>query len=649
MSSRNPFRPSVRRARAVAIIAAGCPLAALAAGPAVAQGAGPAAAEVQLDEISVTANLTPTELSRVGSAVTVITAKQLEEQHIRFVADALRQVPGVAVSRSGPPGKQTQVRLRNSEANQTLVIIDGVVANDPAAGSEYDLANLLTEDIERIEVLRGPQSALYGSDAVGGVINIVTKKGSGKPKLGGRLEGGAHRTLNGGATFSAGDERFSFVFGAAGLTTDGFSVADRRNGNFEPDGYRNLTSYSKLGFSPTDWLEFSLMGRHTRFFSKLDGYAGGVGAYDTDEDSRGRQIFGRAEAKVKLFGGRWTHAFITTYNDQETHYRLARLPNGDTRGVVNGHEYRTSLRFDTPAFADASHIVTFAAQHRDERYRADNPWSNVDRSMASTGLIGEYQGAFRNLTVTASVRRDLNDRFSDTTTYRFTGAYRIDATGTKLRASYGTGVKNPTMAELFGYSNTYRGNPDLKPETARGWDMGVDQELWGDRALLHLTYFNQRIADLIAGAGQTSVNLPGTSAIQGAEVGLTVRPLAGLTLTGAYTYTDGEDAEGRPLPRRPRNMASLNVNYSFAEGRANVNFGVVCNGSQKDYAYDAFYNSRLVTLPAYAVFNVSASWRVSDGAELYARIDNLFDRRYQEVYSYGSAGRTAVLGARLTF
>lgn len=604
---------------------------------------------IQLDAISVTANTTPTDLSKVGSAVTVISGEELQRQQIRFVPDALRLVPGVAVSRSGPVGKQTEVRIRGSESNQTLVMIDGVVVNNPATGSEYDLTNLLTDEVERIEVLRGPQSALYGSDAVGGVINVITKKGSGKPRFSTRIEGGSRRTINGASSVSYGDERFNFAISANGFSTDGFSSADRRYGNFENDGYRNGGGYTKFGFSPNEYLEFNVMGRYTKFFNKTDGYAGGVGAYDDNSDAKGEQVFGRAEAKLKLLDGRWNHTFAATRSDQSGEYRLDRQPDGNTRGTASRYEYKTDLRFDTPSFLDASHIVTFAAQHKDERYRTNSAWANLDQSMASTGLVGQYQGTFRNLTVTASVRHDNNDIFKDATTYRFTGTYRIDETGTKLRASYGTGVKNPTMAELYGYTNTYRGNPNLTPEKARGWDVGVDQEIWGQRVVVNATYFNQRITDLITGAGYTSVNMPGTSPIQGVELGLTVRPIDGLTVTGAYTYTDGKDATGAQLVRRPRNIASLNVNYAFLEGKANVNFGLIYNGQRTDWAYDAFYNQQVVTLGAYTLVNLGGSYRINENAELYVKVDNLFDKRYQEVYTYGVAGRTATLGARITF
>ncbi|HEY9348410.1 MAG TPA: TonB-dependent receptor, partial [Inquilinus sp.] len=268
----------------------------------------------------------------------------------------------------------------------------------------------------------------------------------------------------------------------------------------------------------------------------------------------------------------------------------------------------------------------------------------------ATGLVGQYQlGLLDSVFLTGSVRQDLNDLFRDSTTWRLTAAWRIEATGTKLRASYGTGVKNPTLFELYGFTNTYRGNPDLKPEHAEGWDAGFDQEIWGDRVVLDATWFEQRISDLIVGSGQGSTNLPGTATARGVELGLSVTPVDDLTIRAAYTYTDAEDSTGAELVRRPRNIASLNVNYRFLEGAANVNLGVDYNGPQKDLAFDEVYNSSPVTLDGYTLVNLAASYQVSDGVQVYGRIDDLLDEDYEEVWTYGSLRRAGYLGMKVSF
>ncbi len=327
---------------------------------------------VVLPEISVTANLTETPLTEVGSAVTIITGEELKEQEIRYVGEALRQVPGVAVSQSGPRGQFTQLRIRGSESNQTKVFIDGIAVNDPARGSEFDFAHLLVDDIERIEVLRGPQSALYGSDAIGGVVNIVTRRGAPGTRLAGRIEGGSHGTASGNASLSAGGERFDFLAGASGIRTEGTSIADERLGNREKDGYENGTLYAKGGVDVTDWLNLSGVARYTRSRSDLDSEGflpavGHTGPFDAKQDAKSDQLFTRAQAKVTLLDGHWEQVAGIAYAQQNRDYRDLKPTVVTTtyEGERVHLDYRSSFMFDTPAIADAAHTVTLAVE-RDE-------------------------------------------------------------------------------------------------------------------------------------------------------------------------------------------------------------------------------------------------------------------------------------------
>ncbi|WP_281173915.1 TonB-dependent receptor plug domain-containing protein [Afifella pfennigii] len=614
---------------------------------------------VVLPEISVTANLTETPLTKVGSAVTVITGEELKEQKILTVADALRQVPSVAVNQGGPRGQFTQLRIRGSEGNQTKVFIDGIPVNDPARGSEFDFANLLADDVERIEVLRGPQSALYGSDAIGGVVNIVTRRGEAGTRLSGRIEAGSHGTVSGHAAISAGGENFDFLTGAAGVRTDGVSVADERLGNTEKDAYENGTFYAKGGVDVTDWLNLSGVARYTRSRTDLDteGFlpsVGHTGPLDSNQDVKGEQLFTRAQAKVTLLEGHWEQVAGIAYTEQNRDYRDLKptVVTGTYEGERVHLDYQSSFMFDTPGIADAAHTLTFAVQRDEDSAVSESVWSSFDRSVTSTGFVGQYQlSLFEDLSLTAGLRHDRNDIFDDATTYRLTGAYNIRPTGTKLHASYGTGVKNPTLFELYGYTNTYRGNPDLQPEEAKGFDVGVTQALWEDAASLDVTYFNQRITNLITGSGQTSTNLPGETEIDGVEVGLTVQPVEGLSVTGSYTYTEGEDSTGAELVRRPQNLASLVVNYAFLGGRANVNLSIDYNGEQKDWVWtDPFYaNRQTISLDAYTLVDVAASYDLTDHAQLYGRVENLLDEEYYDVWGYGAEGVSAYAGLRLTF
>lgn len=618
-------------------------------GPAVGQDAAPAGAPaLVLDPMVVTANRTPTPAAEVGSAVTLITRKELENRQTQLVSDVLREVPGVAVSRTGPVGQPTQLRIRGAEANQTLVLIDGIAANDPSAESDFDFAHLLADDVERVEVLRGPQSALYGSDAIGGVVNIITRRGQGPIGESVSIEGGGYGTVAARASVSGGNDDADFRIGAAGLLTDGVSAAAR---GLEADGYRNGTIYAKIGLRPTEMVDIDVTGRYTRFRTDADGFIGGLGAIDTKDDVDGANFLGRVQGKLKLLDGRWEHIVGLSYLDDSRDYRDGDgVITADYRGKTTKVDYQTNLSLDSSWLTPAEHRFTFAADHQEQQADSDSGFASFSRRIGSTGLVGQYQlGLFDDLFLTASVRHDINDLFRDTTTYRLTGAYTVEATGTKLRASYGTGVKNPTLFELYGFTNTYRGNPDLKPEKAEGWDAGFDQQIWGDRVVLDATYFEQRISNLIVGSGQTSSNLPGTATARGVELGLSVVPVDNLTIRASYTYTDAEDAAGQELVRRPRDLASLNVNYRFLDDAANVNLGVTYTGSQKDLAFDEAYNTSPVTLDGYTLVNIAASYQVTPSVQVYGRLDNLLDEKYEEVWTYGSLRRAGYLGMKVTF
>ncbi|MGK9234403.1 TonB-dependent receptor [Inquilinus limosus] len=625
-----------------------CILAVLAAGASVPAAAQEPPSALTLEPIVVTANRVPTPAAEVGSAVTVITRQELKDRQIRQVSDVLRTVPGVAVNRTGPLGQSAQIRIRGSESNQTLVLIDGVEVNDPSSESEFDFAHLMADDIERIEVLRGPQSALYGSDAIGGVVNIVTRRGEGPVGGTASLEGGGYGTVRGHASVSGGDDDLDVLLGAAGLLTDGTSAARRGS---EADGTRNGTVYTKIGLHPSELVDIDVIGRYTRFRTDLDGFAGGLGAIDSRDDVDGSTFLGRIQGRLKLLDGRWEHVVGLSYVDDSRDYRDGDdIVTSSYRGKTTRIDYQTNLSLDTEELLPAEHRLTFAVDHEEQQADSDSGFADFSRRIGSTGLVGQYRlGLFDSLFLTGSVRHDLNDLFRDTTTWRLTAAYRIDATGTKLRASYGTGVKNPTLFELYGFTNTYRGNPDLKPERAEGWDAGFDQEIWGDRVVLDATYFEQRISDLIVGSGQGSANLPGTATARGVELGLTVTPIDDLTVRAAYTYTDAQDATGAELVRRPRNIASLDVNYRFLDGAATVNLGIDYNGPQKDLAFDEAYNSSPATLDGTTLVNLAASYQVSDRVQVYGRIDNLLDEAYEEVWTYGSLRRAGYLGMKVSF
>ena len=648
----------------------------------VAAHASPLDDAAELEEISVTANRIEGPQAAIGSAVSSISRKELEQRQIRVVSDVLRELPGVAVNRTGPVGALTQIRIRGSEGNQTLVIIDGIRMNDPGTSAEFDFANLLNLEVERVDVLRGPQSALYGSDAIGGVINIVTRKGEpGPTRFRASIEDGSFNTVTGTASVSGGTEAYDYLIAGQGFSTRGVSTAKRFDayaptGSLDRDGYRSGTGLAKVSVRPTENVEFTGVARYTEFDADRDGFGAASDGYpfaaavDNRDTEKGKQFFGRAQARATLLEGAWDHVLGMSYTRQDRRsFDGTDLKTYASLGEMTRFDYQTNIRFQTGGALPASHVLTFGADHTRDAVKsftafpfpADAP-NPLRKHIDNAGLVGQYQiGFFEKLFVTGSIRQDFNDRFDEATTYRVASAYTFDHTKTKLRASWGTGVKNPTTFELFGFSGNFVPNGDLKPERGEGWDFGFDQPIGDDRIVVDATYFQQRVRDLISsetvadpgdptGFVNRPINLPGTSKIDGVELGLTVRPIDGLTLRAAYTFTDGEDATGATLVRRPRHVASFNANYAFFEGRANVNLGVVHNGRQRDFAYDATTYARTsVPLKAYTLVNVAASYKVTENAEVYGRVENLFDRKYEEVLTYDAPGRGAYGGLKLSF
>ena len=609
----------------------------------------PSAQVQMLPEVVVTASRIPVPSAAVGSAATVIDGDDIDARQDRTVGEVLREVPGVAVSRSGGAGALTQVRIRGAEANQTLVLIDGIEVNDPSGGSEFDFGDLLAGGIERVEVLRGPQSALWGSDAIGGVVNVVTRRGRGAPEISAEAEAGSFGTARGAASFRAGGDRYHAAVHAAGLRTDGISAASEKRGNGERDGHRNRTVHVKAGVSPTPNASLDLVGRWTDAEVETDGFVFGVGLADTDERTSAVRRYHRGSVTLSTLDGRWTHEAGAGLTDSRRKYFKDGAATSVFEGEKRKFDYQTNLRFGA---GGAEHALTLAAEREEESMFS----ASVDRDISHTGYAAEYRlDLLDSIHLSVAGRRDDTALFDDTDTYRVTVAYEHRPSGTRLHASRGEGVKNPTIFELFGSIpssfGSFRGNPDLSPETAAGWDAGIEQSLPGGEAILDVTYFETDVENLIEfhtlpDFSSTVVNRPGASRTYGVEFAGTWRAAADLTLSGAYTWSVGRDANGKELVRRPKHVASLNADYAFdvRDRPGRVNVGVDFHGERTDTDYPA-----TVRLGSFTLLKIVAGWRIRPGVEIYARGENLLDREYEEVLGYGAPGRAIHGGVRATF
>jgi vitamin B12 transporter len=615
----------------------------------------------ETQEVVVSATKLEIPTREVGSDITVITSDQIEKMQKTFVVDILKTAPALDVNQSGGPGSAASIFIRGAKSEHTLVIIDGVEMNDPTTpGRTFNFAHLSVDDIERIEILRGPQSTLYGSDAIGGVINIITKRGSGKPHGSASIEGGSYGTYNGSAGGSGGNEWMHYTAGFSHWNTDGISAASENEGNTERDKYKNTTVYGTLGLVPADNfdLDFTL-----RFIdADSDGDIGaGAGSDDPNYITMSQQLLFRTQGRLYLFNDIWeqTAGFSFANHDLNAHNdpndNNPETPDTFLRSSYNGKV----LKFDwqNNFYIHDTNTATFGIETEEDRgvssYYEDTgsewgPYINdfENKTARTTGYYLQDQiKLWNSWFTTVGVRFDDHDTFGTETTYRFATAYLVHRTGTKIKATYGTGFKAPTLIQLY----SYWGNEDLNPEESTGWDFGLEQSLLENRASVGATYFYNEIDDLInfEGMGYTNV---GRAVIKGVELFGSMKPVEPLDMRFNYTYTNAKDiATAEDLIRRADHKFSLELDYGFLE-KGNVHLGILYVGERDDLVYDPVtYVSERVRLQGYVTVDPAVSYQVSDAVQMFFRVDNLFNRDYEGISGYGTPGISAYGGLKFSF
>ncbi len=590
-------------------------------------------------EIVVTATRLKTPVDRIGSSITVITERDLQRSRSRNVLDALRQVPGVTVNRSGGPGQTATVFLRGAKPGFTQVMVDGVKANDPAGiGTMYDFGNFNTDNIERIEILRGPQSTLYGGDAMAGVINIITKRGEKEPESFVDIQGGSYDTRK----FSAGSagriNRFDYSFSASHFDTAGFSALRKEDGFGERDAYRNNTFSSRLGFQLADEAAVAVIARYMD--SEIDYNALNAFFEQTEEGKiEKEELFLRSELNFSALNGIWEQKIGFGHASLRRDYLEAPgLPDDFFKGNV--------LQADWQHNFDWHELQTLTLGIDWERNTAETSGSAAEE----TDTIGVYiQDKIRladSWFTTLGARVDDNDIFGSETTYRASTTYRIHESGTRIKAAYGTGFKAPSLYELYAADMFTTGNPDLNAQTSRGWDVGVEQEITGEHLSVGATYFETRFADLIEWtpdpadmtAPATYQNI-GSATTKGVEAFVSSRFNRHVAARMDYTYLEARGDDGFEL-RRPENQFAAELQITPTE-KTSINI----RGRYVDNRMD-FGN---VKLDSYTLVHLAASRELSPNLTLYGRIDNLFDEDYVEVAGYATPGISGYAGIRASF
>ena len=586
-----------------------------------------------------------------GSA-TIVSAEQIEQRQVRNIEDVLRDVPGVAVS---SVAGQTQIRLRGSEANHVLVLVDGIEVSDPFAG-EFDIGTLQAEIGSSLEVLRGPQSALYGSDAIGGVVSYTSASGAQDRGLAARLEAGTNNTVNGAARFATGGSGWDFALSGTAVSTDGEPNARGGSRDIGRDSY-TISGKGSLEFAE---------GFQLRAVARYIFTEGQFNDQDFDSssptfgfviDSPGTRfeneaIYALVGARVETLDGRWTH---------DLSGQIADITRDSFNGFgrSSGSEGdRLKASYVSGFDAGGGHSLTFAADWERDRFRNNDPFGfafSGTREIENIGLVGEYRFAGERFDFSAALRRDINDRFADETTYRIGAGYRVTGS-TRLRAAVGSGIKNPGFFELFGFfDGQFIGNEDLQPEKSTSWEIGIDQSVAGGNATVSLTYFDAELENEIFTTFPppafiaTPANASTDSNQRGVEIALAAQLGPQWNLNAAYSYLDAEE-NGVAEVRRPESIASAALTWTAPSDAASATLVVRHNGSTPDLAFtDPSFIPVRETLEAYTLVNFNAQLRLADGVNLFGRVENLLDERYEQVFSFVSPGISASAGITARF
>ena len=612
------------------------------------------------NDIVVTASRSgaATEVKNLPASVTLIDNAALQERQTRIVSDVLRDVPGVAVNRS--IGGLTDIRIRGSEANHVLVLIDGIKVSDPYQG-QFDFGTLIADEAAKIEVLRGQQSSLYGSDAIGGVIQYITLTGREQPGISARVEGGSFGTAAGGVRLAGAGDTVDYALSGSLYRTDGTPTA--RNGTRNV-GATSIGASGKVTWSPSDTFKLTGVGRYsyTDALSNNTATSGPLFGYIIDSPGtrfRNEGFYGLVRADLSLADGRWNTALTGQIADTTRKgYQATGLDYGDKGRRYKG-SFETSYRIDSGTLVSR---LTAAVDFEREEFQNTSPQSTFfpffrgRRSTDNWGFVGQYEGTIDDaFSFGASIRHDLNNRFDDATTYRLQAGYRLPF-GLRAHGAYGTGVKNPGYYELFGYSDgKYIGNPNLKPEKSKGWEAGLDQEIAGGRATIGATYFDNKLENEIftdypaPNYVATPSNRTTLSRQHGVEVFASARPVDQVRFDLSYTYLHARE-NGLVEVRRPKHIASLNTTVFSADKRFSSTLTIRYNGRQDDVAYiDPSYIPVRVSLQEYVLVNLNAEYKLSDRFSVFGRVENLFNERYEEVFSFATPGRGAYGGVKARF
>jgi len=603
-----------------------------------------------IGEVVVTAERFEEEIGDVGSSVSVVTDKVIDEKGNIEASDILRNIPGLTVVRNGGLGGYTSVYIRGAESYHTLVMIDGVEMNDPISPSRtFDWSNLLTDDIEKIEIVRGAQSTLYGSDAMGGVINIITKQGKGKPIFGGTFEGGSYYTFKESLYSSGAFGRGDYSVSLARVDSEGFSSAA---GGKEKDGYNNTTLNAKANIDLFQKLKWITSLRYINAWSALDN-----GSFDDDPNfTQDTMTFSGKTGIEHTVKDWWKYDLNFSWLNMQRDDRNPIdefHPFDDSKDWFDGINYKGDWQ-NTIEIGDFSTLIG-GVEYQNEQGKS---YSKMVSAMGefitefpkkTADTLGAYiQDTLRlweRLIITFGGRYEDHEIFGGHTDYKIWGSYKIPKIDTRLKASIGTGFKAPSIFQLY----SIYGSTDLLPEESRSYDIGFEQPLFNEKLLAGVTYFYNKFTDLIDWDDNLwkyrNISKANTSGIE-SEINWAVFEWLSTGLSYTYLHTEDEST-GRELDRRPMHTCGFNVSWYPTE-KYIIRIDLLRVGERKDIDYTKFPYEQ-ITLDGYTKVDLSVHYKFRPWFEVFGRVENLLDEKYEEVYGFNTARLSGYGGVKIEF
>lgn len=612
--------------------------------------------EYKLDEVVVSANRVETPALEVANTFTIITREEIVKSGKSTLTEILREVPGVYITQQGGPGRLSSIFLRGANSNYTLVMIDGVEVNDPASpGGAFDLSTISLSNIERIEIIREPQSTLYGSDALAGIVNIITRSGD-KNQYSFNVEGGSEKFAKASAAASGSFGELKYFVGFSRQQNEGISAISEKYGADELDGYSNNNLQAKFNYNFGKNLDASFLYRYTLHKAELDrtGKFGDDPNYEYDAES---QIFS-FKTKAIFFDGKLNSEFSAGMLRRISH--TENLPDDNDPSSSRAYSSASKIKFSlvNNFTLNETHLITFGIETEEEKanteYHSASSWGSFSsifepNSARTTGLFLQNKYSDGKFFLTAGVRYDIHEKFGNITTFRVAPAYFIASTSTKIKATYAGGFKTPSLFNLF---DPLYGNPDLKPEKSAGFDFGFEQFLLHDNLSVEAVYFQNDFTDLIGyDRAFKPINI-NKAKTKGYEIAVNYRRDNLFEAKMSYTYTKATDeSEGadnnEQLIRRPENKALFAVTL-YPISKLNISANVRYIGKRYDLDFSAFPAER-VELKEYTLVDFTASYDLFSFLSLYVKADNVFDTEYEDVLYYGTLGRSFYLGLNINY